>query len=133
MKEHTTLYAHRSILGMSTTRSIIKASVEASLAGFVSPLRAFTSPYNKAFLVAACGTGILPHLPSAETIWLDYINPIDAEVQQYLMGMMRASPGSLGVSFDGVSVLGRSCILYTVTKGDILIFVTVSHLGDVRA
>jgi hypothetical protein len=31
MKEHTTLYARRSILGMSTALSIIKASVKASL------------------------------------------------------------------------------------------------------
>jgi hypothetical protein len=131
MKEHTTLYAHRSILGISTARTIIKANVEASLAAFQPPLRGFTSPYNKAFLVAACGHGILPHLPSAETIWLDYIDPIDKEVEEYLMEMMRASPGSLGVSFDGVSVLGRSSVLYTMSKGDITLFVTVSHLGDV--
>jgi hypothetical protein len=131
MKKHTTLYAHRSILELSTARTIIKANVEASLAAFQPPLRGFTSPYNKAFLVAACGHGILPHLPSAETIWLDYIDPIDKEVEEYLMEMMRSSPGSLGVSFDGVSVLGRSSVLYTITKGDITLFVTVSHLGDV--
>ena len=48
-----------------------------------------------------------------------------------MLALFRKYAGYMSVAFDGVTVLGRSHILYTVSKGNSSMFVALTQLGEV--
>jgi hypothetical protein len=47
-----------------------------------------------------------------------------------MLALFRSHAGHISVAFDGVTVLGHSHVLYTVSKGDTSMFVDMTRLGE---
>ena len=119
----------RSVMSQETADKIITANVEASLSRFEPPAR-ICDPSVLNALAFSCGKGILKYIPDPNTIFDKYVVKIDAAVTAHMISLFRKYAGNMSVAFDGVTVLGRSHILYTVSKGDTSMFVALSQLGD---
>ena len=68
----------------------------------------------------------------ANTIFLEYVIPIDEECTEELKDHMSRLSGDVNVAFDGVTVNGKSKMVYTVSKNEFSWFFTFTDLEEYK-
>jgi hypothetical protein len=119
----------RTTMNEKTADEILTAQVEASLARFEPPAR-ICDPFVKNALATSSGSGILAHIPHPNTVFDRFVPKIDRAVHSHMIETLNRTPGNIGISFDGVTVLGKSHVLYTCSKGEQSMFVHLAQLGS---
>ena len=56
--------------------------------------------------------------------------PIDREATKRMVSILKKTPGNATLAVDGVTVLGKSHLLYTLSKGVTTVFMKSSQLGS---
>jgi hypothetical protein len=111
-------------------KAAVTRELEVVLTRF-EPLNRFNDQVFHNKLVQEYGAAILSLIPKTTGSWFDqYIIPMDATVRKSISDQMSSLSGTMSVEVDGVTVNGSSLLLYTILKGHISLFHSLSDLED---
>jgi hypothetical protein len=123
-------HAEGVVMTQKLASSIFLREFECYLSMFDSPFR-LLNPFVVNRLVHEYGEPITRYLPKTlETMFRKYIEPMDRKIMGEIKAIMRATDGCASFAVDGVTVLGKSQLLYTVTKGGVSLFEHATSLQD---
>jgi hypothetical protein len=81
--------------------------------------------------VKAHGTVMVKYIPThTDQIFKEYIVPMDKETTEAITSVIKRIHGTSTLSVDGVTILSKSHLLYTISKGEISLFLKSSQLGS---
>lgn len=119
----------RNVLSASQALLINRSRIESIVARY-EPLDAELCPFRQAASIQA-NPAIGRFLPrNVNTVYNEYVVPIDTDSMEQLVKLMKVEPGLLSVSFDGVTVNRKSKVLFTATRGTMSFFYTWIDLGS---
>ena len=104
--------------------------VELRLARF-DAMNYFFDPLVRNNYVQTHGKSILKWYPGThDTLFTRYVFPIDRKIMEKITAEVESMPGCASLEVDGVTCNRRSHLVYTISKGDISLFLKTSQLGD---
>jgi hypothetical protein len=110
-------------------RSIIRVELEVILKRFEDLGRLLDAFAQEALAKAVGNRLILHHIPrTTESVFKQYVIPIDQATTAQMKAMLNKIPGNGTVAVDGVTVLSRSYLLYTLSKGVVTVFMKSTQL-----
>jgi hypothetical protein len=110
-------------------RRIIRVNVESMLKRF-EPLDRLQDQFVQEALAGTLGNRLILHyIPqTTETLYKQYVVPIDNDATAQIKAILAKTPGNATLAVDGVTVHGRSHLLYTLSKGVTTVFMKSTQL-----
>lgn len=122
--------SHYQIMTQERFDDFMIREVELRLARF-DPMNYFFDPLVRNNYVQTHGKMILKWYPNTQdTLFTRYVFPIDRKIMEKITAEVESMPGCASLEVDGVTCNRRSHFVYTISKGDISLFLKTTQLGD---